>query len=289
MKNILIGLLMVGTLFGQVNSVLTISPTTSETILGNQSLAFRNPAINNLNEDTLTHLSFSNVKWLGNIVDDMGFNYVGVKKGKLDYSLLYFNYGEQNLADESGIISGNFSPSTLVLGIGWGTNLLYKGERVDSVALGFRGKVVSHDLHTEKTDGMLFDVGLHFHKLYGIVNLDLMVSNIGLMTKMNGYEIDMPSAFNVGFNIPIKDKWNIYNQWNLYDGYHTHGQGVSYNWKNMLWVNAGYYNDVTYNLNYSSIGMDLKFERYKIGLGILNGDDNHPLKNTLLLTLNMEI
>ena len=54
-------------------------------------------------------------------------------------------------------------------------------------------------------------------------------------------------------------------------------------------VNAGYYNDVTYNLNYSSIGMDLKFERYKIGLGILNGDDTHPLKNTLLLTLNMEI
>ena len=34
---------MIGTLFGQVNSVLTISPTTSETILGNQSLAFRNP------------------------------------------------------------------------------------------------------------------------------------------------------------------------------------------------------------------------------------------------------
>ena len=45
--------------------------------------------INNLNEDTLTHLGFSNVKWLGNIVDDMGFNYVGVKKGKLDYSLFY--------------------------------------------------------------------------------------------------------------------------------------------------------------------------------------------------------
>ena len=41
MKNILIGLLMIGTLFGQVNSVLTISPTTSETILGNQCL-FRN-------------------------------------------------------------------------------------------------------------------------------------------------------------------------------------------------------------------------------------------------------
>ena len=38
MKNILIGLLMIGTLFElHQNSVLTISPTTSETILGNQS------------------------------------------------------------------------------------------------------------------------------------------------------------------------------------------------------------------------------------------------------------
>ena len=209
MKNILIGLLMIGSLFGQVNSVLTISPTASETILGNQSLAFRNPALNNLNEDSLTHISFSNVEWLGNIIDDMGYNYVGIKRGKLDYSLLYFNYGEQKFTDESGIVNGKFSPSTLVLGVGWGTNLLYKGSRVDSVSLGFRGKAVFHDLYTEKTDGLLLDVGLHFHKLYGMVNLDLGVSNFGYMTKINGYEIEQPSAFNVGFHIPIKDKWDI--------------------------------------------------------------------------------
>ena len=34
-------------------------------------------------------LSFTNVQWLGNIVDDMGYNYIEVEKGKLDYSLLY--------------------------------------------------------------------------------------------------------------------------------------------------------------------------------------------------------
>jgi len=289
MKKIVLGLLMIGTLFGQVNSVLTISPTTSETILGNQSLAFRNPAMNNLNLDSTTNVSFTNVSWLGNIVDDMGFNYIEIKNKKLDYSILHFNYGEQKFADETGFVQGNFSPSTLVLGIGWGTNLLYKGERVDSVSLGFRGKVIYHDLYLEKTEGALFDIGLHFHKLYGMVNLDLGVSNIGMMTKMNGFEIEQPSAFNVGFHIPIKNKWNIYNQWNLYDGYHTHGQGVSYNWKDLLWVNAGYYNDVTHDLNYSSVGLDLKVDRYKIGVGILNGSDTHPLKNTLLLTINMEI
>ena len=109
------------------------------------------------------------------------------------------------------------------------------------------------------------------------------------MTKINGYEIEQPSAFNVGFHIPIKDKWDIYNQWNLYDGYHTHGQGVSYNLKNMFWVNAGYYNDVTHDLNYPSLGFNFKFEKWKFGVGVLNGDKTHPLKNTLLLTINMEI
>ena len=289
MKKILLGLLMIGTLFGQVNRVLTISPTTSETILGNQSLAFRNPAMNLLNTDTTTEVSFTNVKWLGNIVDDMGFNYVQVKRGKLDYSLLYFDYGAQNIADDAGIISGTFTPNSIVASVGWGTNLLYKGEKIDSISIGFRGKVVGHSLHTEKTEGMLFDTGLHFHKLYGIINLDFMVSNIGIMTKINGYEPEIPASVNVGFNIPIKNKWTIYNQWKLYENYHTHGQGVSYNWKNMLWVNAGYYNDVTHQLNYSSVGLDFKIDKYKIGVGMLNGSETHPLKETLLLTLNVEI
>ena len=35
-------------------------------------------------------------------------------------------------------------------------------------------------------------------------------------------------------------------------------------------------------MNYSSVGLDLKIDRYKIGVGVLNGSDTHPLKNTLL-------
>jgi hypothetical protein len=57
----------------------------------------------------------------------------------------------------------------------------------------------------------------------------------------------------------------------------------------MLWVNAGYYNDVTHQLNYSSVGLDFKIDKYKIGVGMLNGSETHPLKETLLLTLNVEI
>ena len=42
-EKILWVLMFVTSLFGQVNRVLTISPSFEETTLGNQSLAFRNP------------------------------------------------------------------------------------------------------------------------------------------------------------------------------------------------------------------------------------------------------
>ena len=78
MKKVILGLLFVTSLFGQVNRVLTISPSAEETTLGNQSLAFRNPAKNHFNLDTTTNVSFTNVQWLKNIVDDMGYNYIDV-------------------------------------------------------------------------------------------------------------------------------------------------------------------------------------------------------------------
>ncbi len=288
MKNVLLGLLLITSLFGQVNRILTISPTTGETILGNQSLAFRNPAMNSFNTDTTTDLSFTNVKWLGNIVDDMGYNYVQANWKTFDFSLLYFDYGEQKYTDVDGLVNGHFSPNSMAAAVGWGTPLKYKGEKMDSVSIGFRGKVVFHDLHLEKTNGMLFDAGIHLEKLYGRVNVDFAVQNFGLMTKMNGYSLEIPTSFNVGIQIPIKE-WDIYNQWNLYDGYYTHGQGISYNYKDMLWFKAGYFNDIDNQLNYPSVGLDIKYDRYKIGLGMLQGDETHPLKNTLLLTINVEI
>ena len=49
MKNILLSLLFISSLFGQVNRILTIAPTPEEASLGNQSLFYRNPAKNHFN------------------------------------------------------------------------------------------------------------------------------------------------------------------------------------------------------------------------------------------------
>ena len=282
MKNILIGLLMMGSLFGQINNVLTISPTASETTLGNQSLEFRNPARNSLDTlDSKVNVSLTNVKWLGNIVDDMGFNYIEASNKKFDYSLLYFNYGEQQYADETGFVQGKFTPSTLVVGTSWGTSLP-KGH------IGVTGKVVNHTLHTESVNGALIDLGYYLNTKH--FEFDAMISNIGLVfTKLNDYEIEAPTSLNLGLSKSFKQGVDIYSQFNLYDGYNTFGQGLSYNIKDIMKLNAGYYSDSTHELTYSSFGFDLNYDRYKFGVGYLLGDETHPLKNTLLLTLNLEI
>ena len=289
MKNILLSLLFISSLFGQVNRILTIAPTAEEASLGNQSLFYRNPAKNHFNlGDTTTNVSFTRVNWLSNITDDMGYNYVGVVWKNFDFSLLYFDYGEQNNADESGVILNKFNPNSIVGRVGWGTPLKYKGNVMDSVSIGFAGKVVFHDLYTETTNGMLFDVGVHMEKLWNKIYVALGIQNFGLMTKINGYEIENPTSLNFGVAIPLRD-WTFYNQWNFYNGYHTHGQGISYKYNDMIRGRVGYYNDVDYQVNYPSFGMSIEYDNYDIGVGYIMGDETFPLSNTLQLTINVNI
>ena len=123
----------------QVNRILTLAPTAEEASLGNQSLAFHNPARNYFETDTLFDLSFTRVNWLTNITDDMGYNYVGGAYKHFTFSLLYFDYGEQNVADESGVISGQFNPNSVVAYVGWGTELQHKRKKLENIAIGFGG------------------------------------------------------------------------------------------------------------------------------------------------------
>ena len=144
----------------QVNRILTLAPTAEEASLGNQSLAFHNPARNYFETDTLFDLSFTRVNWLTNITDDMGYNYVGGAYKHFTFSLLYFDYGEQNVADESGVISGQFNPNSVVAYVGWGTELQHKRKKLENIAIGFGGKIINHSLHTEKATGLLVDAGV---------------------------------------------------------------------------------------------------------------------------------
>ena len=278
-------------LLGQVNSLLTISPTANEMMIGGMSTYYRNPAYNILNTDSTIHVAFTKVNWMTNIVDDMGWNYFQAKYGEYHISLLQFNYGERLEADVMGQVQSVFSPRSTVYSLGWGTELYYKKEKLENVTIGFNVKIVNHNLYTEKGTGYLVDTGLHFKKLYNLVNLNLMLQNWGYAARIGNVDTNNPSSLNIGLHIPIKD-FDIYNQWNFLKGYYTHGQGISYQYnRGDDWIKfkAGYYNDVDFRLNYPSLGMEVSYDKYQIGIGVLQGNDTHPLRNTMLITINMEL
>ena len=163
-------------LLGQVNRLLTLSPTAQEASLGNQSLTFRNPARNYFYNDSTINLSFTRVDWLRNITDDMGYNYISTAWKKFTFSLLHFDYGMQNHTDDTGIILGNFRPSSIVAYVGWGTALKYKVNKIENISIGFCSKIINNKLYinnlstvsketiTLKIEG---STGIPFGKLYG--------------------------------------------------------------------------------------------------------------------------
>ena len=269
----------------QVNRMLTISPTSYEASVGNQSLVFRNPARNSFDLDTLSHIGFTRVDWLKNITEDMGYNYLQGSYKQWSFDLLYFDYGTQNYSDESGIILGDFNPNSVVVSAGWGAKLR------DKVYAGVKGKIINHSLHTEKATGLVIDAGFFFPNLkIGKLNLeaDVAIQNVGLAPKFNDFKSELPSSLNVGLSVPLKD-FTLYEQYNIYDGYYTAGWGVDYNIKDLMKVRVGYFKDDTHDLSYPSLGLDFKYDRYLIGVGYIYGDEIHPLSNTFQLTINVKI
>ena len=288
MKRILTLSLLISSLFGQVNRILDISPTAYETSVGNQSLIFRSPARNFMTkDDTISQVTFTRMNWLGNIVDDMTYNYVEYNWKDFDFSLTYKDYGQQKHTDETGVVLRNFSPNSMVLYVGWGTQLNYKDIPMKNTFIGMAGKFISHDLYLEKGSGVLMDVGIHQRNIVDLIDVDVMLKNWGYSPRIGNVSTEVPTSLQIGASIERKNL-TLYNQWNIHKGYYTHGQGVKWEYNGFLNLKMGYFNDIEYKLNYPTLGIDLKYANYVLHLGYIGGSENLPLKNTLLTSINVE-
>ena len=73
----------------------------------------------------------------------------------------------------------------------------------------------------------------------------------------------------------------------------TSGFGVSYKYEvkdqGIIFGKMGYFIDNMHNLTYPTFGLDLKYDRYFIGMSYIYGDETLPVSNTFRLTINMEI
>ena len=275
----LIILLSLGSqLLAQANRILTLSPTAQTSSIGNVMLPMMNPARNLFNKDMF---SFSRVNWMPNIVDDMTYNFVSAERGEYGINVLFFNYGEQKIADIDGIIQGKFQPSSLVYGISY-------ARKVSKFNLGLDAKIITHDLHTQKATGFVFGVGGYFPKVYKDLDVDVMVRNFGFAPKFGSWVSELPTSLNVAGTYPYKD-FMFYGQFNKMKKHQTFGMGTSYNYKNMLWGKLGYYIDDMHELTYPTFGLDFKYDKYVIGMSYIYGDNTLPLGNTIRLTINLEL
>ena len=265
-------------LLAQANRKLTIAPTAQASSIGNVMLPMMNPARNLYNKDKF---SFSRVNWMTNIVNDMSYNFINFDRGPFGVNVMFFNYGEQNQADEYGIIQGQFTPLSAVYGFNY-------ARKIDKYNLGFDTKIITHNLHTQTATGFIFSAGGYFPKVYKDLDVDVMIQNFGLAPKFGGYKSELPTSLNISMTYPYKE-WMFYEQYNIFKKFHTWGGGVAYNYKNMLWGKLGYYMDDMHELTYPTFGLDFKYDKYVIGMSYIYGDNTLPLGNTIRLTINLEL
>ena len=265
-------------LLAQANRILTLAPTAQASSIGNVMLPMMNPARNLFDKD---HFSFSRVNWMTNIVNDMSYNFINLDRGPYGVNVLFFNYGEQNQADEFGIIQSQFTPLSAVYGFNY-------ARKVNKYNLGLDVKLITHNLHTQNAKGLVFGVGGYFPKVYKDLDLDVMVRNFGFAPKFGSWKSELPTSVNVAGTYPYK-KWMFFGQLNRMKKHQTFGMGTSYNYKNILWGKAGYYIDNMHKLTYPTFGLDFKYDKYIIGMSYIYGDKTLPLGNTIRLTIKLEL
>ncbi len=198
---------------------------------------------------------------------------------------MFFNYGEQNEADEYGIIQGQFTPLSAVYGFNYAKTFNYD---TSSFHLGVDAKILNHNLHTQKATGVIFGIGGYFPKVYKDLDVDVMLQNFGFAPKFGGVKSELLTSLNVAGTYPYKE-WMFYGQLNKMKEHQTFGMGTSYNYKNMLWGKLGYYLDTTHELTYPTFGLDFKYDKYVIGMSYIYGNRELPLSNTIRLTINLEL
>jgi hypothetical protein len=269
-------------LIAQANRLLMLSPSAHTSSIGNVMLPMMSPARNHFDTD---RFSFSRVNWLGNLVDDMNYLHFNLAKGSFDFHTLVFNYGEQLETDMTGLVTGKFSPSSSVWGISWGG--VIKGYNVGATA-----KFLQHDLYTQKTHGAAFDIATYLPKVYKDLDVDIALRNFGFAPTFGDYKTKLPTSLNIAMTYPYK-KWMFYEQHNIMKNHITSGFGVAYKYEvkdeAIILGKMGYFLDDIHELNYPTFGVDLKYDRYFIGISYIYGDKTLPVSNTFRLTINLEI
>jgi hypothetical protein len=140
------------------------------------------------------------------------------KAGSFVGSLQFMNYGKFTEADESGIITGEFSASEYALNIGWGRQLN------PNFSVGANGKLVYSSLDTYKSFGLAIDIAGTYMTKNELFTASLLARNIGsqLVPYISGQYEPLPFELQIALSqkfkhIPFRLHMNLTNltHWDL--------------------------------------------------------------------------
>jgi hypothetical protein len=293
MKRVLTSLFFISSLFGQLNNILTITPSAITSGIGNVNLPNNNPARNLLGSDGF---SLTKVKWLRNITDDMGYNYLTIDNRSFGLNIMSFKYGNQRQTDETGVTELIFEPTSTIIEVNWTPGNLYYtkdsvSKKLENAWIGFEMKYIRHNLHIESAHGLVFGVGTYFNNVYKELDLDVAIKNFGAPMKVEIDRAEIPMSLEVALTYPYRE-FNLFGQTNVFKKYNTIAFGGTFNYKNVFFQKVGYYMDSEHRLIYPTIGFDILYDKYIFSssyVPYMYDMETLPLSRTFKLTITMEM
>jgi hypothetical protein len=232
MRHIVIIILLSVTIsgFGQIGGenvyeFLTLPNTARVTALGGSlitvkdddaALALQNPAV--LNEAMSGQISFSHGFYLADI--DYGYVSYAQKIGKFNYfsGLQYIDYGNMPLADETGLVTGEFDAGEYALTIGMGH------QYSDRISLGGSIKAITSRFETYNSYGLAADLGATYQDTASRLVIGFVIKNLGSqLTTYTGDNFEaLPFDVQLGISkrlkyMPFRYTFTFHNlhRWNI--------------------------------------------------------------------------
>jgi len=180
------------------------------------ALALQNPAL--LNESMSGQISFSHGFYLADI--DFGYVSYAQKIGKFNYfsGLQYINYGNMPLADETGLVTGEFNAGEYAFNVGMGH------QYSERISLGATLKAVTSRFESYNSFGLAADLGATYQDTSSRFTIGFVVKNLGSqLTTYTGDAFEaMPFDVQLGISkrlkhLPFRYTFTLHNlhRWNI--------------------------------------------------------------------------
>jgi hypothetical protein len=284
MKKLLSIILLTASLFAQANNIFTINPSVYSASIGNAGIAdasvknlFHNPAFAGLKQQ---HSEVSYVKWLPNLVDDMGYQNLSYTSNfGFTSELFYFDYGTQTQADPNGIIVGDFQSSSLRVGLGYGLDL--KGW-----LFGARLNLYQHQFIDDVDIGMNYGLDVGVHKQFNNTSLGIVLKDLGGETEFLDEKLALPMSIGLGIkqSIPFRENitYNILLDVKMYEDWNSIGIGDELVINDMFYIRGGYYTEPDFDVDYITLGGGIDIGFINIDLAYLFNEESFHNETVML-------